>query len=223
MQRIVASGVLSRQFAQTWKGNPMKAHRRLAALSFGLLAPLLLARCGAGQGPTASSATRSSVDNSTIDVGSNDPSTNDASNGPSTNGGSDGPTKNTVFSGIVNFSRDIQPIFSARCAETCHSAATHSGGLDLSEGSARANLLNQPTSAGCMAVVPDSIRVVPCDTQASMLWRKLKPDDSRCRNPMPNGTAGLGVIAPDEFALIERWIAQGAGANGLGPCVAAPL
>ena len=202
----------------------MKAHLRFAALSFGVsLAALLLARCGAGEGPAAKSASRSSVDNSTIDVGSSDPSTSDASNDPSANGGSDVPTKNSVFSGIVVFSRDIQPILSARCAATCHSAALHSGGLELTEGSARANLLNQPTSAGCMAEVPASIRVVPCDTQASMLWRKLKPDDSRCRNPMPNGTAGLGVIAPDEFALIERWIAQGAGANGLGPCVAAPL
>ena len=210
--------------AKGWKGNPMKAHHSLAGLSFVLsLAALLLARCGAAEGPAAKSATRSSVDNSTIDVGSNDPSTNDARNDPPTNGGSDGPTTNTVFSGIVVFSRDIQPILSARCAATCHSATVHSGGLDLTEGSARANLLNQPTSTGCMAEVPASIRVVPCDTRGSMLWRKLKPDDSRCRNPMPNGTAGLGIIAPDEFAVIERWIAQGAGANGLGLCLAAPL
>jgi len=112
----------------------------------------------------------------------------------------------------VSLCRDIQPIFDNRCTR-CHNPDLLRGGLDLTRGNAYANLVNQPTSAACMAEVAGSIRVVPCHPADSMLWRKTKPDDSRCRMPMPLGSPGLGVIAPDEFALIERWIAQGAQNN----------
>ena len=112
----------------------------------------------------------------------------------------------------VSFSSDIQPIFDNRCI-TCHNPDRFLGSLDLTEGNSYGNLVNTPTSDTCMMTVPDSVRVVPCDPAASMLWRKTLPDDSRCGRPMPFGTDGLGVIAPDEFALIEQWIAQGAQNN----------
>jgi hypothetical protein len=64
-----------------------------------------------------------------------------------------------------------------------------------------------------METAPDSVRVVAFDTQSSMLWLKTLPDDSRCGSAMPFMTDGLGVIAPDEFTLIETWIAQGAQDN----------
>ncbi len=112
----------------------------------------------------------------------------------------------------VSLCRDIQPIFDNRCTR-CHDAVLLRGGLDLTRGAAYANLVNKPSSPACAAEVPGSIRVVPCHPADSMLWRKTKPDDSRCRMPMPLGSPGLGVIAPLEFALIERWIAQGAQNN----------
>jgi hypothetical protein len=112
----------------------------------------------------------------------------------------------------VSFCSQIQPIFDNRCTN-CHNPGLFRGSMDLTRGNSYANLVNHPTSAGCMAQVPDSVRVVPCDPMASMLWRKTRPDDSRCGRPMPLGSEGLGVIAPDEFALIERWIAQGARNN----------
>ena len=112
----------------------------------------------------------------------------------------------------VSFCRDIQPIFDNRCT-TCHNPVRFLGSMDLTAGNSYANLVNTPTSDTCMMTVPDSVRVVPCDPAASMLWRKTLPDDSRCGRPMPFGTEGLGVIAPDEFALIEKWIAQGAQNN----------
>ena len=121
-------------------------------------------------------------------------------------------TRQAKGDGMVSFSNDIQPIFDARCVG-CHGGPTPSAGLDLTAGFSRGNLVNQPTSDGCMAEVPDSVRVVAFDIQSSMLWLKTRPDDSRCGNPMPFGTDGLGVIAPDEFALIEAWIAQGAQDN----------
>jgi len=112
----------------------------------------------------------------------------------------------------VSFCRQIQPIFDNRCTN-CHNPDLFRGTLDLTRGNSYANLVNHPTSAVCMSQVPDSVRVVPCDPMASMLWRKTRPDDSRCGRPMPFGSDGLGVIAPAEFALIERWIAQGARNN----------
>ena len=109
----------------------------------------------------------------------------------------------------VSFANDIQPIFDARCIG-CHSDASF---LPLTAGSSRANLVGQPTTPSCMKTAPDSIYVVPFDPPSSMLWLKTRPDDARCGVPMPYGTEGLGVIAPDEFALLEAWIAQGAQDN----------
>jgi hypothetical protein len=112
----------------------------------------------------------------------------------------------------VSFANDIQPIFDARCVG-CHGGLFPSAGLDLTAGSSRANLVGQPTSPNCMLTAPDSVRVVAFDPQSSMLWLKTRPDDARCGNPMSFLTDGLGVIAPDEFALLEAWIAQGAQDN----------
>jgi hypothetical protein len=112
----------------------------------------------------------------------------------------------------VSLCRDIQPIFDNRCVN-CHNPNMLTRGLDLTAGNSYAYLVNQPTSPTCMMTAPDSVRVVPCNPAASMLWLKLRPDDARCGRPMPFGSDGLGVIAPAEFALIEAWIAQGARNN----------
>jgi len=112
----------------------------------------------------------------------------------------------------VSFANDIQPIFDNRCTR-CHNPDLLRGGLNLLPCSSYGNLVNQPTSPTCRMTVPDSIRVVPCDPSSSMLWLKTRPDDGRCGGPMPFGTQGLGVIAPDEFQLIETWILQGAQNN----------
>lgn len=115
----------------------------------------------------------------------------------------------------VSFANDVQPIFDARCI-SCHSPDHPGGpnaGLDLTADESYANLVDQPTSDGCMQVVPDSVRVVAFDPMSSMLWLKTLPDDGRCNAPMPRGTDGLGVIAPDEFATLETWISEGAQNN----------
>ena len=100
----------------------------------------------------------------------------------------------------------------ARCIR-CHNPDVLSGGLDLTSDNSYANLVEQPTSDGCMAEVPGSVRVVEFDPMSSMLWLKTLPDDSRCGVPMPRGTQGLGIIAPDEFAILETWIVEGAQNN----------
>ncbi len=115
----------------------------------------------------------------------------------------------------VSFANDVQPIFDARCI-SCHNPdrpGGPTGGLALTADQAYANLVDQPTSDACMEAVPGSVRVVPFDPMSSMLWLKTLPDDSRCGAPMPRGTDGLGVIAPDEFAFLETWISEGAQDN----------
>lgn len=111
--------------------------------------------------------------------------------------------------GAVSFAQDIQPIFNSQCA-SCHNSTTARGSLDLTSPGSYQRLVNVASSASCSAQVPGVPRVKPGDTMGSMLWRKTKPDPSKCLNAMPNGTLGLGVIAPDQFAKIEAWIQQGA-------------
>ena len=111
--------------------------------------------------------------------------------------------------GMVSFAQDIQPIFNGRCT-SCHNPTNANGGLDLTGPGSYQRLVNAATSSGCSSSVPNVPRVKPGDPMGSMLWRKTKPDPSRCFSPMPFGTAGLGVIASDQFAKIEAWIQQGA-------------
>jgi hypothetical protein len=110
---------------------------------------------------------------------------------------------------LVSFGEDIQPIFNKRCT-SCHNATQPRGQLDLTAPSSYSHLVNVATSSNCDAMVPSVARVKPGDKEGSMLWRKTKPDLGRCLNPMPNGAAGLGAIAPDDFDKVERWIQQGA-------------
>jgi hypothetical protein len=85
----------------------------------------------------------------------------------------------------ISYAMDIQPIFNARCIR-CHDEATHRGNLVLTAPGSWAQLLNIPSTCDSSVV-----RVAPADTAGSMLWRKCKPDPSRCLNP-------------------EQWILQGA-------------
>jgi hypothetical protein len=136
-----------------------------------------------------------------------------ASMGRSTDGTNEsGAPGNVVSDGgveLVSFGEDIQPIFDKRCTN-CHNATQPRGQLDLTAPSSYSQLVNVVTSTNCHAVVPGVARVKPGEKEGSMLWRKTKPDPGRCLNPMPNGAAGLGIIAPDEFDKLERWIQQGA-------------
>jgi hypothetical protein len=121
-----------------------------------------------------------------------------------------------------SFANDIQPIFDERCTR-CHNPVQHTGGLDLTSGNSYDMLVNHPTSDPCMQEVPGSVRVAtcdtpPCDPSQSMIWSKTMPDarapdGTRCLQPMPLGTPGLGVICPDQFQLLESWIIAGAPNN----------
>ncbi len=174
----------------------------VTSLLLGCAAAALLGRCGSSPNRPA--------DESPMDGGTSD----NADSG--VDGGSDGggqPDGGNELDGgsdggmAISFERDVEPIFEARCATSgCHVPPSPAGDLDLSADTWE-HLVNQPTSCR-----PSVARVVPRDPAGSMLWRKTKPVDppDRCGDPMPEGTPGLGVIAPGEFARIEAWIEQGA-------------
>ena len=67
----------------------------------------------------------------------------------------------------VDFDSQIQPIFDRECA-SCHGSFGSQGGLDLSTGASRDNLVGA-TSSG----YPPAVRVAPGDLDASVLYDKL--------------------------------------------------
>lgn len=103
----------------------------------------------------------------------------------------------------VSFAGTVQPIFSARCATGgCHSGAFPAAGLDLSAGSAYANLVNVDSSQ-----LPARKRVLPGDAGNSYLYQKLLNAPGIVGSPMPLGAFPLPAA---ELDRIERWIDQGA-------------
>jgi hypothetical protein len=116
----------------------------------------------------------------------------------------------------VLFSRDIQPIFDARCVTGCHDANQLRGNLLLAGPGTRSRLVDQPTSPDCNAERPGVLRVKGPSTPGgagdppnSMIWRKTSNDPSKCFDSMPFPNALISV-APCDFAKLEAWIRQGA-------------
>lgn len=106
----------------------------------------------------------------------------------------------------VSFAGAVQPVFSARCATLgCHAGAFPAAGLDLTAGSAYANLVDVDSTQ-----VPTRKRVLPGDAGNSYLYQKLVNDSGIIGSPMPLGAFPLP--AP-ELYRIERWIEQGASNN----------
>ena len=123
----------------------------------------------------------------------------------------------------VSFANDIQPIFDLRCT-VCHNPVLLRGGMDLTPGNAYDNLVNHAVSTPCRNDLGhDAVRVQtcdtpPCDPSQSMLWSKTLPDarapvGTRCLQPMPFNTQGLGEICGWEFHKIEQWLMDGAPNN----------
>lgn len=96
----------------------------------------------------------------------------------------------------VDFQRDIRPLLSAKCL-ACHgpAAAEHGAGvrLDRAEDALR-------DRDGRRAIVPGN-------PQASELVRRITSADDAERMPP---RASKKSLSPDEIALLQRWIAQGA-------------
>lgn len=106
------------------------------------------------------------------------------------------------------FERDVQPIFTKRCAVGgCHSAATRQFGLTLEAGFARAAVVNQRAHS---SPGPDTVLLVkPGDHTNSWLWRRIQPDPS-LRAGLPRMPLAATPLTANQIATIANWIDEGA-------------
>ena len=107
-----------------------------------------------------------------------------------------------------SFERDIQPIFTARCATaSCHNLATQQLGLNLQVGYAYDEIVDveSPSSHGMPYIRP-------FDPDNSWLVRMIQADPERrfFTERMPLGRAPL---TPNQIATIINWVNAGAPRN----------
>lgn len=111
--------------------------------------------------------------------------------------------------GAVSLARDVQPIFSLKCATRfCHEHATQAAILDLSPGAARAALVDVPSAtAACRTF----LRVRPgMPDQSYLLWKLAGAGPCLAGLRMPKDAPPLSAA---EVGLIRGWIAEGARPN----------
>jgi hypothetical protein len=126
-------------------------------------------------------------------------------------GGSGGAT--TTGSGgqvgcgpTVSFSSQVQPIFTASCANAgCHTGTRPAGKLTLASGSSYADLVNvAASSCSCR------LRVKPSAVSQSYLVNKLLGQDLCSGSQMPKAGSSLPSA---NLAAINGWICEGAPKN----------
>jgi len=100
----------------------------------------------------------------------------------------------------VNYTAEIQPIFSGRCIG-CHNVATAPQGLVLDADNSYAHLVNVASKE-----VPSLLRVKPGDPDNSYLVQKIE-GTAAVGGRMPLGRPPLD---PEVIVLIRRWISEGA-------------
>lgn len=99
----------------------------------------------------------------------------------------------------LDFAADVAPVLEAHgCLQSfCHGASPGSAGLDLR------------TAESTVAGGDSGPAVVPCDPASSVLIQKLGADPP-FKSQMPLGKPAL---PPEDVAVLEAWIAEGAGAT----------
>lgn len=106
-----------------------------------------------------------------------------------------------------SFQTNIQPIFTARCAQGgCHTYASAGGHLVLAPGYAYDSLVNRP------AYLAAFVRVVPGDHASSWLWRMLVPDSTE-RFGLERMPLGAEPLTANQIQTIVNWIDEGAPRN----------
>jgi len=99
-------------------------------------------------------------------------------------------------SGVVQFNRDVRPIFSDKCF-ACHGP----------DGKARQTDLRLDNEAGAGADLGGFRAIVPGDLEASVLYHRVSTHDPDERMPPVDSGAAL---SPREIDILRRWIEQGA-------------
>jgi hypothetical protein len=107
-----------------------------------------------------------------------------------------------------SFERDIQPIFTARCATaSCHNLATQQLGLNLQAGYAYDEIVEVESPSS-----HEMPYIRPFDPDSSWLVRMIQADPERrfFTERMPLGRAPL---TPNQIATIINWVNAGAPRN----------
>jgi hypothetical protein len=107
-----------------------------------------------------------------------------------------------------SFERDIQPIFTARCATaSCHNLATQQMGLILESGHAYDAIVDEdsPTSH-------DLAYIRPFQPDSSWLVRMIQPDPAR-RFFVERMPLGRTPLTDNQIATIINWVNAGAPHN----------
>ena len=106
-----------------------------------------------------------------------------------------------------SFARDIQPIFTARCATpSCHNLSTQQQGLNLEPGFAYAEIVDaDPFSRG----IP---YIRPLRPDSSFLVRMIQPDPGP-RFDLPRMPLGREPLTDSQIATIINWVNAGAPNN----------
>ncbi|HXY30397.1 MAG TPA: hypothetical protein VEI06_06780 [Gemmatimonadaceae bacterium] len=106
------------------------------------------------------------------------------------------------------FERDIQPMFTKRCAQGgCHTVASAQVGLVLAEGYSYDALVNHASSLSDVYQ-----RVLPGDHTNSWLWRMLQSDQS-LRPTYPEMPLAAQPLTGNQLQTIVNWIDEGAPRN----------
>jgi hypothetical protein len=113
-----------------------------------------------------------------------------------------------VLVATPSLTKDIQPIFTARCATaSCHNFATHQMGLILAPGYSYDRTVNVPS-----VFRPSWKRIVPFKPDSSFLIQVLSADTTRhpeiSRMPL-----GRPPLTDNQINTIINWVSQGAQRN----------
>src|SRR5688500_1749942 len=115
---------------------------------------------------------------------------------------------------LVDFDRDIRPIFDSKCT-ACHSGALAEAGLNLTGPSGHGALVSRPSSLDSRSEL-----VSPFDPSSSLLWQMVRCSPPPVGPPMPIGAPQLTF---GERRQIFSWITRGAPAGVAGSTQRLPI
>ncbi|MFL5344540.1 MAG: Ig-like domain-containing protein [Hyalangium sp.] len=107
----------------------------------------------------------------------------------------------TVKANVPTYAADIQSIWTQKCT-TCHSGASPSGGMDLSQGQSYASLVNITGNNKCGATTALR-RVRPGLPDSSLLVKKI---EGSCGTRMPQNDTQYFADNPGLITRIRSWI-----------------
>lgn len=100
----------------------------------------------------------------------------------------------------VSYNFHVRPILSDKCFK-CH-------GPDAAQRKAGLRLDIRDSAFAPLRETKGAFAFVPGDPEASEVYKRIISDDPNYQMPTPD--AHLGMLAPQEVALVKKWIEQGA-------------